>query len=50
VLTLFGYSLVALALLFLVGRNLSRMTLLLLSLLMLILLNAPTLLVLLFNS
>lgn len=43
-LTLFGYSLVALALILFLSRNLSRMTRLLLSLVMLILLNAPTLL------
>jgi len=45
VLTLFGYSLVALVLVFFLGRNLSIRTRLLLSLAMLILLNAPTLLV-----
>jgi hypothetical protein len=49
-LTLFGYSLVALALVFLLGRNLSLRTRLLLSLVMLILLNIPTFMVLLFHS
>jgi hypothetical protein len=50
VLTLFGYSLVALALVFFLGRNLSSRTRLLLILVMLILLNAPALLVLLLHS
>ena len=49
-LTLFGYSLVALALFLFVGRNISRKTRLLLALVMLILLNAPTLLTLLFYT
>lgn len=49
-LTLFGYSLVAIALVFILGRDLSQKTRLLLSLLMLILLNAPTLLTLLYYA
>ena len=48
-LTLFGYSLIALALVFILGRNLSGRTRLVLSLLVLVLLNLPTLLVLLFH-
>jgi len=48
-LTLFGYSLIALALVFFLGRNLSGRTRLVLSLLVLVLLNLPTLLVLLFH-
>jgi len=49
-LTLFGYSLVALALVLFVGRNLSRKTRLILSLVTLILLNAPTFLAMLFHA
>ena len=49
-LTLFEYSLVALTLVLIVGRNLSRKTRLLLSLVTLILLNGPTLLTLLFYT
>jgi len=49
-LTLFGYSLVALTLVLFVGRNLSRKTRLMLSLVTLILLNGPTLLTLLFYT
>jgi hypothetical protein len=48
-LTLFGYSLIALALVFFLSRNLSGRTRLVLSLLVLVLLNLPTLLVLLFH-
>ena len=47
---LFGYSLVALALVLFVSHNLSRKSRLLLSLVTLILLNAPTLLTLLFYT
>lgn len=49
-LTLFGYSLIALVLVLFVSRDLSRRSRLLLSLLTLILLNAPTLLTLLFYT
>ena len=49
-LMLFGYSLVALALVLFVSRNLSRKSRLLLSLVTLILLNAPTFLTVLFYT
>ena len=49
-LMLFGYSLVALALILFVSLNLSRKSRLLLSMVTLILLNAPTLLTLLFYT
>ena len=49
-LTLFGYSLIALVLVLFVSRDLSRRSRLLLSLLTLMLLNAPTLLTLLFYT
>ena len=49
-LALFGYSLVALALVLFLGRNLARTTRLLLALAMLILLNGPTLLALVLHS
>jgi len=50
VLTLFGYSLLAIALILLLGGNLSCRTRLILSLVALILLNAPTLLAMLFHT
>ena len=50
VLTLFGYSLIALALIHILGRNMSRSKRLALSLVTLILLNAPTLLMMLLNT
>lgn len=49
-LTVFGYSLIGLALVLFLSRNMSRMARLLLSLLTLIILNGPTLLALLFHA
>jgi membrane glycosyltransferase len=49
-LTLFGYSLLALALILFHGRKMSCMSQLILSLLTMVLLNVPTLLVMLFQT